>query len=72
MVISLLRKVTDHGCKKIHKQGSGSVTVQSGISPADPADEVRQLRNEVEYLRQEVDFLKKISSIRTSRKQVRS
>lgn len=36
--------------------------------PVDPADEVRQLRNEVEYLRQEVEFLKKISSIKTSRK----
>lgn len=37
--------------------------------PMDPAEEVRQLRNEVEYLRQEVEFLKKISSIKTSRKQ---
>jgi len=40
--------------------------------PVDPADEVRQLRNEVEYLRQEVKFLKKISSIKTSRKQEES
>lgn len=40
--------------------------------PADPADEIRQLRNEVKYLRQEVDFLKKISSIKTSGKQVKS
>lgn len=41
-------------------------------APVDPADEVRQLRNEVEYLRQEVEFLKKISSIRTSGKRVKS
>lgn len=40
--------------------------------PPDPAVEIRQLRNEVEYLRQQVDFLKKISSIKTSEKQVKS
>ena len=40
--------------------------------PTDPADEVRQLRSEVEYLRQEVEFLKKISSIKTSGKRVKS
>ena len=32
-------------------------------------EEIRELRNEVEYLRQEVEFLKKITSIKTSRKQ---
>lgn len=40
--------------------------------PIDAAEEARQLRGEVEYLRQEVEFLKKISSIRTSGKQVES
>lgn len=50
-----------------------SVSAGAGTNvPTDAADEVRQLRNEVEYLRQEVEFLKKISSIRTSRKQVKS
>ena len=38
-------------------------------NPMNPADEIRQLRSEVEYLRQEVEFLKKISSIKTCRKQ---
>lgn len=31
---------------------------------------VRQLQGEVQYLRQEIEFLKKISSTRTTRKQV--
>ena len=31
---------------------------------------VRQLQGEVQYLRQEIEFLKKISSARTTRKQV--
>lgn len=40
--------------------------------PVNADDEVTQLRNEVEYLRQEVEFLKKISSIKTSKRQVKS
>ena len=69
-----------HIKKEFEKQGrfsSGrrprSTPDGTGASaPVDPADEVRQLRNEVEYLRQEVEFLKKISSIRKSGKQVKS
>lgn len=69
-----------HIKKEFEKQGmfhsgrrlrSTSSSDNAGV-PADPADEVRQLRNEVEYLRQEVEFLKKISSIKTSGKQVKS
>ncbi len=69
-----------HIKKEFEKQGSfhigrkprGTASGDNTSAPADPADEVRQLRNEVEYLRQEVEFLKKISSIRTSGKQVKS
>ena len=53
------------------KPRSPSASVGGG-DPMNPADEVRQLRGEVEYLRQEVEFLKKISSIKTSRKQEKS
>ena len=58
--------------KEFEKQGmfhsgrrlrSTSSSDNAGV-PADPADEVRQLRNEVEYLRQEVEFLKKIPPVR--------
>lgn len=57
-----------HSGRKPRSTSSGD----NASAPANPADEVRQLRNEVEYLRQEVEFLKKISSIRTSGKQVKS
>lgn len=57
-----------HSGRKPRSTSSGD----KASAPANPADEVRQLRNEVEYLRQEVEFLKKISSIRTSGKQVKS
>lgn len=69
-----------HIKKEFEKQGRshsgrGPRSTSSGdnaSAPVDPADEVRQLRNEGGYLRQEVESLKKISSIRTSGKQVRS
>lgn len=69
-----------HIKKEFEKQGmfhsgrrprSTSSSDNAGAA-VDPADEVRHLRNEVEYLRQEVEFLKKISSIKTSGKQVKS
>ena len=69
-----------HIKKEFEKQGRFSSgrkprTASAGDDagmPMDPADEVRQLRSEAEYLRQEAEFLKKISSIRTSGKQVKS
>ncbi len=69
-----------HIKKEFEKQGRfssgrkpcGTSAGDNANAPTDPADEVRQLRGEVEYLRQEVEFLKKISSVRTSGKQVKS
>ncbi len=40
--------------------------------PKSQEEELRQLKTEVQYLRKEMDFLKKISSVRTSGKQVKS
>ncbi len=69
-----------HIKKEFEKQGRfssgrkprGTSAGDNANAPTNPADEVRQLRGEVEYLRQEVEFLKKISSVRTSGKQVKS
>ncbi len=50
--------------------------IPKDLSKSDPAvtpeDELKQLKSEVRYLRKEVDFLKKISSVRTSKRQVKS
>ena len=69
-----------HIKKEFEKQGGfssgrrprSSSTSDKVNATRNPAEEVRQLRSEVEYLRQEVEFLKKISSVRTSGKQVKS
>ncbi len=67
--------------KKAAKAGEGFHT---GSRPREPKvapdnkeprsqeEELRQLKTEMQYLRKEVDFLKKISSVRTSGRQVKS
>lgn len=41
-------------------------------TPSTPEEQLKKLEREVTYLRKEVEFLKKISSVRTSGKQVKS
>lgn len=41
-------------------------------APKSPDEEIKQLRSELKYIRKEVEFLKKISSARTSKRQVKS
>ena len=52
------------------REGSRKKNPPAGRDCKTTEETVRQLQNEVQYLRQEIEFLKKISSIRTTRKQV--
>lgn len=58
------------GFSNVRKPRQTSVFREEGKE--DSTEAVRKLRNEVDYLKKEVEFLKKISSIRTSERSVKS
>ena len=58
------------GFSNVRKPRQPSAVCDEGKE--DTAEAVRKLRNEVDYLKKEVEFLKKISSIRTSERSVKS
>ena len=47
-------------------------TAQPDSKPTSTEEELQQVKKELKYIRKEVDFLKKISSVRTSGKRVKS
>lgn len=64
--------IQDGGFHEGRRPGAAPQSGDKSEAAVSPEEEMRQLKSEVKYLRQEVDFLKKISSVRTSKKQEKS